>query len=69
MGGIDQTLLTRRSPAFLKNHVAEGAALGGDRRFFMANGCSIDTWVSPDVVRAVVASARAGQKQSDISLL
>jgi uroporphyrinogen decarboxylase len=58
MGGIDQTLLTRRSPAFLKDHVAEGVALGGGRRFFMANGCSIDTWVSPDVVRAVVAASR-----------
>jgi len=69
MGGIDQTLLTRRSPAFLKNHVAEGVALGGARRFFIANGCSIDTWVSPDIVRAVVAAVRAGQKQSDISLL
>jgi uroporphyrinogen decarboxylase len=67
MGGIDQTLLTRRSPAFLKNHVAEGVALGGGRRFFLANGCSIDTWVSPDAVRAVVAAARAGRTQIDIS--
>jgi len=58
MGGIDQTLLTRRSPAFLKAHVREGVALGGGRRFFIANGCSIDTWVSPDVVRAVVAASR-----------
>ena len=69
MGGIDQGLLTRRSPAFLKDHVAEGVALGGGRRFFLANGCSIDTWVSPDIVRAVVAAARAGRKTSDISLL
>jgi uroporphyrinogen decarboxylase len=58
MGGIDQTLLTRRSPAFLKAHVAEGIALGGGRRLILANGCSIDTWVSPEVVRAVVAAAR-----------
>jgi uroporphyrinogen decarboxylase len=69
MGGIDQTLLTRRSPAFLKNHVAEGVALGGGRRFFLANGCSIDTWVSPDAVRAVVAAARAGRTPIDISEL
>jgi len=62
MGGIDQTLLTRRSPAFLKAHVAEGVALGGGRRFFMANGCSIDTWVSPEVVRAMVAAARFSQE-------
>jgi uroporphyrinogen-III decarboxylase len=58
MGGIDQTLLTRRSPAFLKEHVAAGVALGGGRRFFIANGCSIDTWVNPEVVRAVVAASR-----------
>jgi uroporphyrinogen decarboxylase len=58
MGGIDQTLLTRRSPAFLKAHVREGVALGGGGRFFLANGCSIDTWVSPQIVRAVVAAAR-----------
>jgi uroporphyrinogen-III decarboxylase len=58
MGGIDQTLLTRRSPAFMKAHVTEGVALGGGRRFFLANGCSIDTWVSPEAVRAVVAAAR-----------
>ena len=29
MGGIDQTLLARRSPAFLKAHAAEGLQLGG----------------------------------------
>jgi uroporphyrinogen decarboxylase len=58
MGGIDQTLLTRRSPAFLKTHVREGLALGGDRRFFLANGCSIDTWVNPASVRAMVTAAR-----------
>lgn len=58
MGGIDQTLFTRRSPAFLKNHVREGVALGGKRRFFLANGCSIDTWVNPAAVRAVVAASR-----------
>jgi uroporphyrinogen decarboxylase len=58
MGGIDQTLLTRRSPAFLKAHVREGVALGGGRKFLLANGCSIDTWVSPEVVAAVVAAAR-----------
>jgi uroporphyrinogen decarboxylase len=62
MGGIDQTLLTRRSPAFLKDHVAEGVLLGGGRRFFLAGGCSIDTWVNPDVVRAVVAAARLKDK-------
>ena len=58
MGGIDQTQLSRRSPAFLRKHVREGIALGGNRRFFLANGCSIDTWVNPAAVRAVVAASR-----------
>jgi uroporphyrinogen decarboxylase len=58
MGGIDQALLTQRSPAFLKTHVREGRALGGDRRFFLANGCSIDAWVNPASVRALVTAAR-----------
>ncbi|MCU0584746.1 MAG: hypothetical protein MUC46_01590 [Desulfobacterales bacterium] len=58
MGGIDQALLTRRSPAFMKAHVREGVRLGGNKRFFLANGCSIDTWVNPAIVHAVVAAAR-----------
>lgn len=60
MGGIDQTLLARRSPAFMQAHTAEGLRLGGSRRFFLANGCSIDTWVKPEVVHAVVAASRRG---------
>jgi uroporphyrinogen decarboxylase len=58
MGGIDQTLLARRSPGFMTAHVAEGLTLGGDRRFLIANGCSIDTWVNPALVHAVIAAAR-----------
>jgi hypothetical protein len=49
---------TAGNPAFLKNHVREGVALGGKRRFFLANGCSIDTWVNPAAGRAVVAASR-----------
>jgi uroporphyrinogen decarboxylase len=58
MGGIDQTLVARTSPEFLHAHVREGLELGGDRRFFLANGCSIDTWVYPGSIRAIVASVR-----------
>jgi uroporphyrinogen decarboxylase len=60
MGGIDQSLLTRRSPALLKAHVREGVGQGAGRRFLLANGCSIDTWVSPEIVAAVVAASREG---------
>ena len=59
MGGIDQTLVARTSPGFLKNHVREGRQLGGRRRFFLANGCSIDTWVYPGSIRAIVDAAQA----------
>jgi len=58
MGGIDQTLVARTSPGFLKKHVREGRQLGGRRRFFLANGCSIDTWSYPGSIRAIVAAAQ-----------
>lgn len=58
MGGIDQTRVARTSPEFLKRHVREGIALGGRSRFFLANGCSIDTWVYPGSIKAIVAAAR-----------
>lgn len=58
MGGIDQTLVWRSSPAFLKEHVREGIDLGGGKRFFLANGCSIDSWVYPGSIRAMVDAAR-----------
>ena len=61
MGGIDQTVVARTSPGFLKNHVVEGLRLGGERRFFLANGCSIATWTYPGSIHAIVQTAkRAG---------
>ncbi|MEJ2155359.1 MAG: uroporphyrinogen decarboxylase family protein [Desulfobacteraceae bacterium] len=59
MGGIDQTIVARRTRAFIKSHVREGIELGGNRRFLLANGCSIDTWVYPGTVEAIVAAARS----------
>jgi uroporphyrinogen decarboxylase len=58
MGGIDQTIVARRTRAFLKNHVREGIELGGNERFFLANGCSIDTWTYPGAIEAIVKTAR-----------
>lgn len=58
MGGIDQKIVSRNTLAHLREHVREGLALGGDTRFFLANGCSIDTWVYPGAVQAVVETAR-----------
>ncbi|MGD1999638.1 MAG: uroporphyrinogen decarboxylase family protein, partial [Desulfobacterales bacterium] len=60
MGGIDQTIVARTSPAFLTDHVHEGLRLGGKDRFFIANGCSIDTWTNPAAIRSVVAAVRSG---------
>jgi len=60
MGGIDQTKVTKSSPAFLRRHVLEAMELGGTERFFLANGCSIDTWVYPGAVKAMVEAVRAG---------
>jgi uroporphyrinogen decarboxylase len=58
MGGIDQTLVARRTRAFLKQHVREALQLGGRERFFLANGCSIDSWVYPGAVETIVQAAR-----------
>lgn len=58
MGGIDQTIVARRTRAFLRSHVHEALQLGGDRRFFLANGCTIDSWVYPGALKTIVAAAR-----------
>jgi uroporphyrinogen decarboxylase len=60
MGGIDQTIVARTSTSFLTDHVHEGLRLGGKDRFFIANGCSIDTWTNPAAIRSVVAAVRSG---------
>jgi hypothetical protein len=33
--------------------------MGGRSRFFLAGGCSIDTWVDPGSIKAIVAAARS----------
>lgn len=58
MGGIDQDRVTRVTREFLKAHVKEGRKLGGDRRFILANGCSIPTWTEPGAIHAIVSAAR-----------
>lgn len=64
MGGIDQTLVARRTRGFIKQHVREGLQLGGNRRFFLANGCSIDTWTFPGAIEAIVKTARNAARSS-----
>ncbi len=59
MGGIDHKIVNRKTLSFLKDHVREGRALGGKERFFLANGCSIDTSVNPGAIRAIVEAARS----------
>ena len=58
MGGIDQTLVARRTREFLRQHVHEGLELGGRRRFLLANGCTIDGWVYPGAIETIVSAAR-----------
>ena len=59
MGGIDHTIVSRSSPGFIRDHVREGIRLGGDRRFILAGGCSIPTWIYPGSVKAIVETAVA----------
>jgi uroporphyrinogen decarboxylase len=58
MGGIDQTIVARRSRPFLRHHVREALEMGGSQRFFLANGCTIDSWVYPGALKAMVEAAR-----------
>jgi uroporphyrinogen decarboxylase len=59
MGGIDQTIVARRSRDYLRGHVAEGLRAGGRRRFFLANGCTIASWVWPDALDAIVKTVKS----------
>lgn len=59
MGGIDQKVVARTSRSFLKNHVREAIELGGKERFFLANGCSSDSWGYPGSLQAIVDTAKA----------
>ncbi len=58
MGGIDHTLVNRRTPGFLRSHAKEAKSLGGKVRFLLAGGCSISTSVAPRAIKAVVAGGR-----------
>lgn len=58
MGGIDHTIVNRRTAPFLREHVSEGRRLGGRTRFLLANGCSIDASVNPSAIRAIVEAAQ-----------
>jgi uroporphyrinogen decarboxylase len=58
MGGIDHKIVARTTREFLKNHVRQAIELGGGTRFFLANGCSIDSWTYPPAIRAIVNAAK-----------
>jgi uroporphyrinogen decarboxylase len=59
MGGIDQKIVARTTNEFLRNHVREAIELGGNTRFFLANGCSSDPWGYPPAMLAIVDEAKA----------
>jgi uroporphyrinogen decarboxylase len=58
MGGIDNTIVTRHTPAFIKRNVLEGIQMGGKSRFILANGCSIPSWMSSKVLKMIVETAK-----------
>jgi len=58
MGGINQTIVARTTREFLRNHVREAIELGGKTRFFLANGCSSDSWGYPPSMLAIVDEAK-----------
>lgn len=58
MGGIDNTSMTRKTPAYLINNTLEGMAMGGDSRFFLANGCSSPGHMDPFSITAIADAAK-----------
>jgi hypothetical protein len=62
MGGINQKIVARTTREFLKNHVREGIELGGPTRFFLANGCSSDSWGYPPAMKTIVEAAKKSGK-------
>ncbi len=58
MGGLDNTIMTRRTPEALIEHTREGMQMGGDRRFFLANGCSTPGHMDPFSLKAMVETAQ-----------
>ena len=62
MGGINQKIVARTTREFLKNHVREAIAMGGNTRFFLANGCSSDSWGYPPSMLAITEAAREAGK-------
>jgi uroporphyrinogen decarboxylase len=62
MGGINQKIVARTTREFLRNHVREGIELGGSKRFFLANGCSSDSWGYPPSMLTIVDAVKASAK-------
>ena len=58
MGGIDNTSMTRKTPAYLINNTREGMEMGGDSRFFLANGCSSPGHMDPFSITSIVNAAK-----------
>lgn len=63
MAGMDKNLITRVTPQRAIDNALEGVKNGGKTRFFLAPGCSFQTWLYPEsgrlLVEAVKATARA----------
>ena len=58
MGGIDNTIMTRITPEAMMQNTREGMELGGDSRFFLANGCSTPGHMDPYTLKAMVEVAQ-----------
>lgn len=63
MGGIDNTSMTRRTPSYLIKNTYEGMKMGGDSRFFLANGCSSPGHMDPMSITAIVDAAKGNLQE------
>ncbi|MDR1317955.1 MAG: hypothetical protein LBK13_13900 [Spirochaetales bacterium] len=64
MGGIDNDQVVNRTYAFIKNNVREGLRRGGKSRFFLANGCSIPSWMDSRALQVIVETAKTWKPES-----
>ncbi len=62
MAGMDKNLITRVTPQRAIDNALVGVESGGPTKFFLAPGCSFQTWLYPEsgklLVEAVKATAR-----------
>ena len=59
MAGMDKNLITRVTPQRAVDNAMTGVANGGSTKFFLAPGCSFQTWLYPESGKLLVEAVKA----------